>query len=165
VIVGALCVVVHACAQQLPGAPSATTLLTISGYVYQQETPELGEPALADVLITVQETEGFVRTAQTDGMGFYTVSLRAGTTISITASKVGYTTRSSTVDLSKSAVLNFSLTPNDAPRAARDDSRREDADWGPNPVRVDAPAEPRLEDHLVRDRARTLFQPWAAHRL
>jgi hypothetical protein len=36
--------------------------------------------------------------------------VRAGT-ISVSASKVGYATRVSTIDLSDSTVLNFSLTP------------------------------------------------------
>ena len=97
------------CGGQVPSAPDVG-LLTISGHVYQQETVEAGEPRLADVLITVQEEDGSPRTVMSNGVGFYTVAVRAGT-IWITASKVGYATRVSTFDFSDSTVLNFSLTP------------------------------------------------------
>jgi carboxypeptidase family protein len=113
VLVTSMCVVLASCAQQLPGAPDAGAPLTISGYVYQDESAESGEPLLADVLITVQGAEGSPRTAKTNGKGFYIVSVPAGT-ISITASKEGYATRASNFDLSKSTVLNFSLTPTEA---------------------------------------------------
>lgn len=109
-LVAGMCGVLPACAQQLPGAPDDRTLLTISGYVYQEGSPESGEPLLANVLITVQEAEGLPRTAETDDVGFYTVSVRGGT-VSVTASKDGYATRASNFDLSKSTVLNFSLAP------------------------------------------------------
>jgi Carboxypeptidase regulatory-like domain len=106
----ATCVAVLRCGGQLPGAPDAIPLLTISGYVYEQGTPNAGEPLLSNVLITVQEAEGPSHTATTDGAGFYTISVRAGA-ISISASKVGFVTRRSRFDMSKSTVLNFTLIP------------------------------------------------------
>jgi hypothetical protein len=108
-IVG-MCVIVLACGRQLPGAPDDVQLLTISGYVYQQETSEFGEPKLTDVLITVSEGDRSPRTTRSDAVGFYTVSVRTGT-ISITAAKAGYGTRASSFDMSINMVLNFSLTP------------------------------------------------------
>jgi Carboxypeptidase regulatory-like domain len=105
-----MCVVVLGCGGHLPGAPGDIMPLTISGYVYEQEVAGSGEPMLAEVLITVQETDGSPRSAKSDGVGFYTVPVRAGT-ISITASKVGYGTRASSFYMSKSTVLSFSLTP------------------------------------------------------
>jgi carboxypeptidase family protein len=62
------------------------------------------------VLITVQGMAGFTRTVRTDTLGFYTVTVQVGS-ISITASKAGYVTRASQVDMGDSTVLNFSLTP------------------------------------------------------
>jgi hypothetical protein len=100
--------VVAGCGGELPTAPDGR-LLTISGYVYAQATAS-GEPVIGDVVITVQEVEGPPHTAISDGLGFYTVSVRAGT-ISITASKLGYATRASSFDMSNSTVLNFSLLP------------------------------------------------------
>src|SRR5688572_33311867 len=79
------------CERPLPGAPG-TGFLTISGHVYEQETPESGEPLLAGVLITVQTAKGSALTATSDGVGFYTLSIDGGI-ISITASKVGYESR------------------------------------------------------------------------
>jgi hypothetical protein len=102
-------VVGSACGGQLPGAPDAG-LLTISGYVYQQGTAELGEPVLVDALVTVQEEEGSARTAISDSRGFYMVSVRAGS-VSITASKAGYAERVSQFNLAIDTILNFSLMP------------------------------------------------------
>jgi len=97
------------CGGQVPSAPDVG-LVTISGHVYQQGTAEAGEPRLDNVLITVQEENGLPRTVMSNGVGFYTVAVRAGT-ICITASKAGYATRVSTFDFSDSTVLNFGLTP------------------------------------------------------
>jgi hypothetical protein len=107
--VAGLCAIVPGCGP-LPGAPSDIQALTISGYVYEQDTPALGEPKLADVLMTVQQTNQSPRTARSDTVGFYTVSVRAGP-VSITATKAGYETRASSFDMSMNTVLNFSLTP------------------------------------------------------
>jgi carboxypeptidase family protein len=109
VCVVAMFVVGSACGGQLPGAPDAG-LLTISGYVYQEGTAQLGEPAVLGALITVQEGEGSARTAISDSRGFYTVSVRAGS-VSITASKTGYAERVSQFNLSIDTILNFSLMP------------------------------------------------------
>jgi carboxypeptidase family protein len=107
-LVAALCIVTSGCGNPMPTAPDA--FLTISGHIYQQETPEFGEPGLSQVLVTVQESGGTTRTAQTNGAGFYVVSVRIGT-VSVIASKEGYTTGGANFDLSNNTVLNFSLTP------------------------------------------------------
>ena len=85
-------------------------LLTISGHVYQQETVELGEPLLVNVLITVQDVEGSAHTAITNHHGFYTVSAPAGM-LSITASKPGYASRVLALDLSTNTIVTFHLSP------------------------------------------------------
>lgn len=105
---------VAGCARQLPGA--ATRLLTISGHIYQQETPALGEPGITNVLITISDGQSPERTALSGPDGFYTVSVLAGS-ISISASKDGYGTQMSEFALVGDTVLNFSLAPA-APRAA-----------------------------------------------
>ncbi len=110
VFVVGMCAIVSACVHQLPGAPDDIPQLTISGYVYEQETSAFGEPKLANVLITVEQADRSPRTGRSDAVGFYTLSVRAGT-ISITASKAGYGTRASSFDMSISTVLNFSLAP------------------------------------------------------
>ena len=85
-------------------------LSTISGHVYGQETPALGEPMLADVLITVNDPYGQTTTAMSDEDGFYVIAVRTGA-ISITASKNGYTARPAVqFDLLSDTILNFSLT-------------------------------------------------------
>jgi hypothetical protein len=109
-LVVGLCVVVCACSGQLALAPDDIELLTLSGYVYEQETSESGEPAIVQVLITVQEAHGPARTTISNGIGFYTLSVRAGA-VSITASKAGYGTGTSSFYMSANTVLNFSLTP------------------------------------------------------
>lgn len=105
-----VCAAVAGCGGQLPASPGS--VLTISGYVYQQGTPAAGEPMLAGVLITVEQAEAPARTAKTDSVGFYTVVVRGGA-VSITASKTGYASRASMFELSTSTVLNFSLTPSE----------------------------------------------------
>jgi Carboxypeptidase regulatory-like domain len=110
-VVAGLCVIVCGCDRQLPGAPTDIKLLAISGYVYEEATAASGEPTLADVLITVDEADGSSSTTVSDSRGFYTVPVRAGA-ISITASKIGFVTGASSFDLSRSTVLNFTLTHN-----------------------------------------------------
>jgi hypothetical protein len=105
----ALCAGLSGCGRRLPGAPG-TGFLTISGHVYEQETPDSGEPLLAGVLITVQGASGLALTATSDAVGFYTLSIQGGI-ISITASKAGYESRVSSFDMLESTVLNFSLAP------------------------------------------------------
>lgn len=105
-----LCVGVAACDRQ-PLAPASVRPLTVSGFVYERPIPGSGsgEPKLAGVLITVHEVDGSSRTATTDEIGFYTVGVRAGT-ISMTASKIGYTTGESMFEMANSTVLNFGLS-------------------------------------------------------
>ena len=82
----------------------------ISGHVYQRPTAQFGEPMLADVLITVEQTDGSQCTTRTDAAGFYTVSVTRGI-ISISAAKPGYETNRSQFELASDTVLNFSLVP------------------------------------------------------
>jgi hypothetical protein len=82
----------------------------VSGYVYQRPTAQLGEPMLADVLITIEKADGSQCTTRTDAGGFYTVAVTRGT-ISISAAKAGYQTNRSQFELSTDTVLNFSLVP------------------------------------------------------
>src|SRR5262245_17245546 len=72
---------------------------TISGHVYQRPTAELGEPMIADVLITIEQADGSQCTTRTDGAGFYKVSALRGV-VSISAAKAGYQTNQSRFDLS-----------------------------------------------------------------
>jgi hypothetical protein len=94
------------------GGPQGPTAVParISGYVYQRPSAELGEPMLADVLITVEQVDGAQRTARTNAAGFYTVFVTRGV-VSISAAKAGYQTNRSQFDLSSDTVLNFSLVP------------------------------------------------------
>ena len=94
------------------GASQAPTAIPVkvSGYVYQRPTAQLGEPMLADVLITIEQADGSQCTTRTDAGGFYTVAVTRGT-ISISAAKAGYQTNRSQFELSTDTVLNFSLVP------------------------------------------------------
>lgn len=109
VVIASVSVGALGCGGQLPTAPDVGRL-TISGHIYQLGRPDAGEPRLANVVISVQEADGSPQTVMSNGLGFYSVAVRAGT-ISITASKIGYATRVSSFDLSDSTVLNFSLKP------------------------------------------------------
>jgi hypothetical protein len=97
------------CSQTSPVAP-ARGAPTLSGYVYEVMLPGAGEPAIADVLITVTDEQGEASSARTDGAGFYSVRAATGAVVA-TASKDGYRTREARVDLTDSTVLNFSLRP------------------------------------------------------
>jgi hypothetical protein len=94
------------------GASQAPTAIPVkvSGHVYQKPTAELGEPMLADVVITVELADGSHCTTRTNTAGFYTVSVTRGV-ISISAAKEGYQTNRSQFELSSDTVLNFSLVP------------------------------------------------------
>jgi hypothetical protein len=102
-------VTIAGCGRQMPAGPATTAPITISGYVHAEGTFEAGEPTLSDVVVTVRDAEGSSRTSISNGLGFYSVSARSGT-ITITASKEGYTSRSASFDISADTVLNFSLT-------------------------------------------------------
>ena len=99
---------VAGCEEFSPG-PTAVPV-RLSGHVYQRPTAEFGEPLLADVLITVEQTDGSQYTTRTDADGFYTVSVTRGI-VSISAAKTGYQTNRSQFELSRDTVLNFSLVP------------------------------------------------------
>lgn len=92
----------------VPQGPTAHAP-TVSGHVYTSMT-ELGEPAIANVLITIEHADGSRSSAMSNGAGFYIVSGTAGT-ISITAAKAGFDTNRSQFDLLSDIVLNFALTP------------------------------------------------------
>ena len=101
--------VVPGCGGQLPVSPDSDALL-VSGYVYRQMAPASGEPPLADALITLRDAQGTVSTAVSDHRGFYTIRAAPGVAV-VRATKDGYDTRESQVDLTDSIVLNFSLPP------------------------------------------------------
>ena len=84
--------------------------LTVSGYVYQAQTRDSGEPPIAGALITLRDAAGTENTALSDRRGFYQVQ---GTPSAVVVSvvKEGYSTGESRFDLTESTVLNFSLTP------------------------------------------------------
>jgi hypothetical protein len=86
------------------------TGLTVSGYVYQSLARDLGEPPIANALITLRDAAGTENTAVSDRRGFYTVQGTASEVV-VSVAKEGYDTRESRFDLTESTVLNFSLTP------------------------------------------------------
>ena len=107
-------VVVTGCADH--GSPVSPTggngrnaALMVSGYVYQQAS-DVGEPPIADVLITLRDAQGAERTATTDRRGFYSVRAMQGEVV-VSAAKEGYNTRESRFDVTDSTVLNFGLEP------------------------------------------------------
>jgi hypothetical protein len=83
--------------------------LMVSGYVYQQAS-DVGEPPIADVLITLRDAQGAESTATTDRRGFYSVSAMRGEVV-VTAAKDGYNSRESRFEVTDSTVLNFGLEP------------------------------------------------------
>ena len=105
----AACAGLLACGEGMPQGPTAVPA-KITGHVYQRPTAELGEPMLADVLITIEEADGSQSTTRTNAAGFYTVLVTRGV-ISISAAKAGYQTNRSEFELSSDTVLNFSLVP------------------------------------------------------
>ena len=84
----------------------------LTGYVYEVMQPGAGEPPITNVEITVTEEDGETSSARTDGTGFYSVRAATGTVV-VTASKEGFKTRQSRVELTDSTVLNFALRPTD----------------------------------------------------
>ncbi|MGB2715653.1 MAG: carboxypeptidase-like regulatory domain-containing protein [Vicinamibacterales bacterium] len=96
------------CETKLPTVAEGR-LLTISGYIYQRETVQQGEPLLADALITVHHADGSESTVLSDADGFYTISVRPGS-VSIMVSKNDYASQGSQFALVHNVVLNFSLT-------------------------------------------------------
>ena len=111
-------VVLTGCDGRTPVSPSregptvnpSSEGLTVSGYVYQTLTRDLGEPPIADALITVRDAAGTESTAMSDRRGYYKVRATASEVV-VSVVKEGYSTRESQFDLTESIVLNFSLTP------------------------------------------------------
>jgi Carboxypeptidase regulatory-like domain len=81
----------------------------LSGYVYEGLTA-LGEPPIAEVLITVRDAFGVDITVMSDRSGFYSVRAPMGRVV-VTAAKPGYETREAQFEVAASIVLNFSLRP------------------------------------------------------
>jgi hypothetical protein len=109
-------VVVTGCADHgSPVSPTSTGSnvrnagLMVSGYVYQQAS-DVGEPPIADVLITLRDAQGAERTATTDRRGFYSVRAMQGEVV-VSAAKEGYNPRESRFEVTFSTVLNFGLEP------------------------------------------------------
>lgn len=95
---------------QSPHSPTAKPRM-VSGHVYQLGTTHVGEPMLADVLITLEQPDGVRLTARTNAAGFYIIWATGGA-ISISATKPGFQANRTEFDLADDTVLNFSLTPN-----------------------------------------------------
>jgi hypothetical protein len=83
--------------------------IMVSGHVYQRAS-SVGEPPLADVLITLRDARGAEGTAKSDHRGFYSIQATPGDVV-ITAAKEGYSTSESRFDAARSTVLNFGLEP------------------------------------------------------
>ena len=97
------------CGRQSPASPTSDALM-VSGYVYQQMTPDSGEPPIAGVLITLRDENGTQSTALSDVNGFYRIPARAGE-VTVNVSKEGYKTHELRFGVTDDTVLNFSLTP------------------------------------------------------
>ena len=110
-ILAALLVLVFlsGCSRQSLVSPTGNSVM-LSGHVYQQMTPESGEPPIAGVLITLRDRDGAERAVTTDRDGFYTVPAGAGE-VTVRVSKEGYQARELRFDVTDDTVLNFSLTP------------------------------------------------------
>lgn len=104
-----LTAVLAGCGQQSPVSPTGDSLM-VSGYVYREMTAGSGEPAIADVTITLRDAAGAESTAVSDRRGFYRVRATAGDVV-VSAAKEGYATRESRFEVTDSTVLNFSLSP------------------------------------------------------
>ena len=104
-----LTAVLTGCGQQSPVSPTGDSLM-VSGYVYREMTASSGEPALADVMVTLRDADGAESTAVSDRRGFYRVRAVAGDVV-VSAAKEGYSTRESRFEMTDSTVLNFSLSP------------------------------------------------------
>jgi hypothetical protein len=83
--------------------------LRVSGHVYQQAS-DVGEPPIADVLITLRDAQGAESSATTDRRGFYSIRAMPGAVI-VSAAKEGYDPRESRFEVTDSTVLNFGLKP------------------------------------------------------
>jgi hypothetical protein len=84
--------------------------MSLSGWVYEMETPTAGEPALGGVLVEVTNKDGSIESDLTADDGSYRVLLRPGR-VRVTVSKKGYAPESSDLHVLSDIVLNFSLRP------------------------------------------------------
>jgi hypothetical protein len=96
--------------QVLMGPRVSSDYVTLSGRVYEMETPTTGEPLIADVVIEVTDTEGSVARDRTAEDGSYRVVVNPGP-VSVRLSKEGYEPKASHLVISSDIVLNFSLSP------------------------------------------------------
>ena len=94
-----------------PVAPDRTqppiVIPTISGSVYESVT--WGDPPLADAVVEVAGADGSKKTGISDAAGFYKIAAGPGT-VTVTASKPGYETKTLEFMLVTDTVLNFSLS-------------------------------------------------------
>ena len=91
------------------GSNTVRPPLMITGYVYQQAS-DVGEPPIADALITLRDAQGVENTALSDRRGFYRVRATPGEVV-VSAAKEGYGTRESRFEVTDSTVLNFGMEP------------------------------------------------------
>lgn len=101
--------------QSSPLAPATTARnfrdapVMVSGHVYQQAS-SVGEPAVADAVITLRDSRGAESTALSDHRGFYCIAAAPGDVV-VTAAKDGFNTRESKFAVIENIVLNFGLEP------------------------------------------------------
>ena len=102
--------VAASCGGQSPVAPAPQPpkLPTISGQVQANVT--WGDPPLANAVVEVTGADGSKRTGISDDDGFYRIATGPGS-VTVTASKSGYATKSAEFMLVTDTVLNFSLAP------------------------------------------------------
>ena len=92
-----------------PDGPQPPMVIpTISGRVHEHVT--WGDPPLADALVEVTGADGSKKTGISDHDGFYKIAAAAGS-VTVTASKPGFETKTSEFMLVTDTVLNFSLAP------------------------------------------------------
>jgi hypothetical protein len=84
----------------------AIVIPAISGWVHEDVT--WGDPPLADAVVEVTGADGSKKTAISNADGFYRIAAGPGS-VTVTASKPGYATRTSEFILATDTVLNFSL--------------------------------------------------------
>jgi len=81
---------------------------TISGQVH--ESVDWGDPPLAAAVVEVTGGDGVKKTGMSDGAGFYRIEAVPGS-VTVTASKPGFATKTTEFMLMTDTVLNFSLAP------------------------------------------------------
>lgn len=96
------------CGGPAPMAPTRVVTPTISGQVH--ESVDWGDPPLAAAVVEVTGGDGVKKTGMSDDSGFYRIAAGPGS-VTVTASKPGFATKTTEFLLMTDMVLNFSLAP------------------------------------------------------